>query len=106
MKHFLLFYEAAPDYLARRPQFRDAHLEKAWAAAGRGELVLGGALADPADGAVLLFRAESREVAEAFAKTDPYVVEGLVKSWRVREWTTVAGDAAATPVRPAQPASR
>ena len=51
MKHFLMFYEVADDYLARRGQFRDAHLKKAWESHARGELVLGGALADPIDGA-------------------------------------------------------
>jgi len=100
MKHFLLFYKTAPDYLERRAAFRQVHLEKAWAASARGELVLGGALTDPVDGAVLLFRAESREVVEAFAKTDPYVLNGLVASWDVREWTTVAGETASTPVKP------
>jgi uncharacterized protein len=100
MKHYLLFYEVGDDYLARRAEFRSAHLEKAWAAAERGELVLGGALANPVDGAVLLFRGESAAVAESFAKVDPYVAQGLVRKWRVREWTTVAGPTAATPVRP------
>jgi uncharacterized protein YciI len=100
MKHYLLFYEVGDDYLARRAEFRSAHLEKAWAAAERGELVLGGALANPVDGAVLLFRGESTAVAESFAKVDPYVTQGLVRKWRVREWTTVAGPTAATPVRP------
>ena len=100
MKHFLLFYDAAPDYSERREQFRSLHLSAAWAAAERGELVLGGALADPADGAVLLFQGDTPAVAETFARTDPYVVNGLVTAWRVREWRTVAGPAAATPVRP------
>ena len=100
MKHFLLFYDLSPDYLDRRSGFRAEHLGKAWAAAGRGELVLGGALADPADGAVLLFRSDTAAAAEAFAREDPYVMNGLVRSWRVREWTTVAGDLAAAPVRP------
>ncbi len=99
MKHFLLIYETADDYLQRRPDFRGAHLRLAWAAAERGELLLGGALADPVDGAMLLFAGETREVAEAFARADPYVTNGLIKSWRVREWTTVAGDLAANPVR-------
>lgn len=99
MKHFLLFYEAGPDYVARRPNFRDLHLQAAWAAHARGELILGGALADPVDGAVLLFKGSSREVAEGFARVDPYVVNGLVTRWWVREWTTVAGDEAATPIR-------
>ena len=102
MKHFLLFYEVTDDYVERRAALRDAHLEKAWAASADGSLVLGGALANPVDGAVLLFRGQTAEVAEAFAKADPYVVNGLVKRWYVREWNTVAGDAASTPVRPAR----
>ncbi|MGA2353163.1 MAG: YciI-like protein [Terriglobales bacterium] len=98
--HYLLFYEVADDYLARRAEFRDAHLEKAWRASERGELVLGGALQDPVDGAVLLFKGDSPEVAEKFARVDPYVTNGLVKRWHVREWKTVAGEDSATPVRP------
>ena len=100
MKHFLLFYEGAPDYLERRPQFRGAHLKHAWTAAERGELVVAGALADPVDGAVLIFQGEDASAAEAFAAADPYVVNGLVARWHVREWTTVVGALAATPVRP------
>jgi uncharacterized protein len=91
VKHFLLFYETAPDYLDRRPEFRGAHLAHAQAAVDRGELILGGALADPADRAVLLFLGESAEIARAFAAADPYVSNGLVTAWQVREWTTVVG---------------
>jgi uncharacterized protein YciI/heme-degrading monooxygenase HmoA len=102
--HYLLFYEVGEDYVARRAEYREAHLAKAWEASERGELVLGGALADPVDGAVLLFRSDSPRIAEEFAKTDPYVTSGLVKRWHVREWKTVAGDDAATPVRSKAPA--
>jgi uncharacterized protein YciI/heme-degrading monooxygenase HmoA len=98
--HYLLFYEVGEDYISRRAEFRDEHLEKAWKASARGELVLGGALANPVDGAVLLFRGDSPEVAEGFAKADPYVTSGAVKRWHVREWKTVAGEDAATPLRP------
>jgi len=98
--HYLLFYEAAEDYVSRRAEFRNEHLQKAWEASERGELVLAGALADPVDGAVLLFRGDSPEVAEKFARADPYVASGAVKRWHVREWTTVAGEGAATPIRP------
>ncbi|MFL9871833.1 YciI-like protein [Paraburkholderia megapolitana] len=97
--HYLMFYDLAADYLERRGDYRAAHLQLAWAAAERGELLLAGALADPVDGAVLLFSGESPAVAEAFAKADPYVREGLVTRWRVRPWTTVVGEQAATPVR-------
>jgi uncharacterized protein len=98
--HYLLFYDAAPGYLERRANFRAGHLEHAWEAKRRGELVLAGALADPVDGAVLLFQGDSPEVAGEFARKDPYVTNGLVASWRVREWTTVVGDEAVRPVRP------
>lgn len=98
--HYLLFYEVGEDYISRRAEFRDAHLEKAWQASERGELVLGGALANPIDGAVLLFKGDSPEVAERFARADPYVTSGAVKRWHVREWTTVAGEDSAIPVRP------
>ena len=94
-------YELAPDYLARRGEFRDDHLKLAWEAEQRGEILIAGALADPADTAVLLFSGDSPEVAERFARTDPYVTQGLVKSWRVRPWTTVVGKDASMPVRPA-----
>ena len=98
--HYLLLYDVVPDYAERRAALRDEHLGLAWAAAGRGELVLGGALSGPVDGAVLLFRGDSPRVAEEFAAADPYVRSGLVTSWRVRAWDTVVGDAAARPVRP------
>ena len=99
MKHFLLFYELTDDYATRRVAYRADHLGMAWAAADRGELILAGAFAEK-DGALLLFRGESPRVAEAFAEQDPYVLHGLVKRWRVREWTTVVGDGAADPTRP------
>ncbi|MCX7029092.1 MAG: YciI-like protein [Spirochaetes bacterium] len=98
--HYLLFYEVVPDYLTRRAEHRDEHLALAWKAQARGELVLGGALGDPVDGAVLLFQGDSPAAAERFARSDPYVTKGLVTSWRVKPWNTVVGDAAASPVRP------
>jgi uncharacterized protein YciI len=102
VKHFLLFYDLEADYLARRAEFRSVHLQKAWEASARGELLLAGALTDPVDRAVLLFKGDSPDVAERFAQADPYVANGLVRRWYVREWTTVVGDEAATPVRPGQ----
>jgi uncharacterized protein YciI len=93
--HHLLFYDVADDYLDRRAPFRPAHLAKLRDAFERGEMVLAGALADPVDGAVLVFR--DAAAAERFAATDPYVLNGAVKSWRVRNWNTVLGDGAIGP---------
>ena len=96
--HYLLFCDVVQDYAERRVQLRAAHLALARRAVERGELVLGGALGNPLDGAVLLFRGSSPNVAAAFAAADPYVTNGLVTRWRVREWTTVVGPDAANPV--------
>ena len=95
--HYLLFYDVVPDYVERRAAYREEHLALARAAHERGELVLGGALADPIDAAVLLFRGESPAAAEAFAQADPYVRHGLVKTWRIRKWLTVVGDGTQLP---------
>lgn len=94
--HFLLIYDLAPDYLERRGAFRAEHLKLAWEAKG---VLLGGALGEPADRALLLFEGDSAEEAKRFANADPYVRNGLVKRWEVRPWTTVVGKYAATPVR-------
>jgi uncharacterized protein len=98
--HYLLIYEVSSDYLERRAEFRNEHLALAWQAVERGELILGGALADPVDTSVLLFEGQSPEVAERFVAVDPYVKNGLVTRWRVRPWTTVVGKTATTPIRP------
>ena len=100
MNHYLLIYDLSDDYLARRAEFRGLHLKLAWAAHERGELVLGGAVSEPADRAILMFKGESIEVAQDFAKSDPYVTSGLIKSWTVRPWLTVVGAQAANPVKP------
>jgi uncharacterized protein len=97
--HYLLFYEFVPDYLERRAPLRAEHLRLAWAASDRGDAMLGGAFAEPADGAVLLFKCDSDATPKAFAAADPYVKAGLVKRWYVRPWTTVIGAGATTPIR-------
>jgi uncharacterized protein YciI len=89
--HFLLLYDLVDDYVERRAPLRDEHLGLASAAHERGELVLAGAFAEPADGAALAFRADDESVVRAFVDADPYVREGLVTSWRIRQWTVVIG---------------
>jgi len=98
--HYLLFYDVVDNYAERRTPFRKDHIAHAKAAAARGELVLAGALANPVDGTVLLFKGDSPAAAEAFAKADPYVTGGLVTKWRVREWSTVIGKDAQIPLPP------
>lgn len=97
--HWILRYTTAPDYLTRRGDWRDAHLALAWASVEAGALLLGGAVGDPPESALLLFTGEA--VARAFAEADPYVANGLVTHWEVQPWNTVVGEQAANPVRPA-----
>jgi len=103
--HLILEYALVDDYLERRAALRDEHLGLPRAAHERGDLLLAGALADPFDRALLIWTAP-REVVEQFVAADPYVRNGLVTRWRVRPWSTVVGEAAATPVRPAAPERR
>ncbi len=91
MAYFVLIYDLAPDYLDRRAPLREEHLGMARDAHARGELVRAGALADPADTALLVFRGDDGSAAERFAENDPYVRNGLVANWRVRPWTVVVG---------------
>ena len=89
--HYLLFYDVVDDYVTKRTPFRSEHIRLAREAEARGDIVLAGAFANPPDGSVFLFRGDAPAAAEAFAKNDPYVTNGLVTRWRVREWTTVVG---------------
>ncbi|MBL8522059.1 MAG: YciI family protein [Betaproteobacteria bacterium] len=98
--HYLLFYDVVTDYTTARTPYRKSHLLHAMAAHQRGEIILAGALTNPADGAVLVFQGDSPKVAEDFASADPYVLNGVVTSWRVREWNTVVGDNPALVVDP------
>ena len=91
MGYYALFYHVVEGFVERRLPFRQAHLAHARHAAERGELALGGALAEPADTALIVFRGDSPDAARAFAEKDPYVRNGLVQRWEVRLWNVVVG---------------
>jgi uncharacterized protein YciI len=90
VKHFVLMYELVSDYVTRRAPLRAAHLALAQASVERDELQLGGALVEEPLG-LLLFKAETAELVERFAAQDPYVVHGVVKAYRIREWAVAVG---------------
>jgi uncharacterized protein YciI len=89
--YYMLIYDVVDNFIERRVVFREEHLKLVYDARDRGVLVMAGALADPVDGAALVFHTDDRSVAERFAENDPYVKAGLVKSWRVRKWNLVVG---------------
>jgi uncharacterized protein len=97
MPYFVLQYDVVEDFVNKRTPLRPAHLKEVREAYGRGELVMAGALADPA-AALLIFRVADKSTVESFATNDPYVKEGLVRKWTVRPWTVVVGqDPSETP---------
>ena len=98
--HYALSYQLVDGFTEKRIPFRGSHLARVCEARDRGHLVMAGALIEPTDTALLIFRGEGPEVAEQFAETDPYVTGGLVKSWQVRKWMTVVGDGAVMPALP------
>ena len=89
MPYYLLTYHVVEDYATRRSPFREQHLRLAREAHERGEIVMGGALADPVDKALLVFRCEDPGIVEKFVRNDPYVQNGLVARWEIRPWTVV-----------------
>ncbi len=91
MKYFALIYYVVDSFVSRRTPFREEHLRLVRAANQRGELLLAGALGDPADRALLVFGTPDRSVAEDFARNDPYVTNGLVSRWEVQPWAVVIG---------------
>jgi uncharacterized protein YciI len=91
VNHWLLIYDLVDDYLERREPLRPEHLALAKSAHDRGELAMAGALADPYDMAVFVWKVDETEVINRFVAHDPYVRSGLVKSWRIRKWNVVIG---------------
>lgn len=93
MGYYALFYrEVVPEFVQKRTPFREEHLGLARTAHANGQLVLAGALADPPDGALLVFRAADATPVQEFVRKDPYVTNGLVKTWEIRPWTVVVGN--------------
>ncbi|HKL36829.1 MAG TPA: YciI-like protein [Salegentibacter sp.] len=91
MNYYILDYTTSENYLEERGKYRKEHLNHATEYFNEGYLILGGVI-DSANEAVLVFKADSKEIAEAFAQNDPYVKNGLIKSWSVKKWNVVIGN--------------
>lgn len=90
-KYFILTYTYVPDVLTKRVPIRPAHLQHAQQYVSDGKLLLGGAFTDPVDSSASVFKAETKEDVEKFVADDPYVKQGIVTQWKIREWSVVAG---------------
>jgi uncharacterized protein YciI len=91
VRHVVL-YASAPDVLSRAPAHFPAHKARLDEFHARGELLLVGTFGDPqAQGSMAIFT--TREAAEAFVADDPFVLNGVVRAWEIREWNEIYGQA-------------
>jgi len=82
---YVLFYESGDDVLEKAPLHFAAHSARGAEFHERGSLVAYGPFGDPqTEGSMAVFT--SREEAEAFAREDPFVLNGVVRGWEMREW--------------------
>ena len=91
VRYYILFYKTVGNYIERRAPFRDEHLSLVNYFLDSDRLVMAGALDDPPDSAVLVFRGDTPGAAEEFVSNDPYVKNGLITEWSVRPWNVVTG---------------
>lgn len=84
----VVFYESADNVLEKAPAHFPAHSERVDEFHARGTLLLTGTFADPqAQGSMAIFT--TREAAEEFIAGDPFVLNGVVKRFEIREWNEV-----------------
>ena len=85
---YVLFYDSDPDGITKAPLHFPAHFARLQEFHARGELLMVGAFSRPVEeGSMAIFA--TRDAAEAFAKDDPFVLNGVVKDWRIQEWNEV-----------------
>ena len=89
----ILFYAYVENIIEKRKPYREEHLALAQRFVADGKLILGGAYAEPADGAAIVFKFETKADVLFFVENDPYVKNGLVTQWHIREWNAVVGTA-------------
>ncbi len=83
-KYFLLNYKYVDNVVEKRAPLRSDHLSLAKKYKDNGKLLMGGAFADPIDGAAIVFQVYEKREVEEFVQNDPYVKGGIVTSWVVR----------------------
>jgi uncharacterized protein len=83
----VLLYRSAPDVMTKAPLHFPAHRQRVDAFHRRGELLAVGTWADPREGSMAVFR--TRAAAEEFARDDPFVKNGVVASYEIKDWDEV-----------------
>jgi uncharacterized protein YciI len=82
---YVLSYRAVPDFLPLARENGQAHRAHYRPFVERGDLLMIGPMAEPADGdAMAVFT--TRQAAEEFVAGDPFVVNNVVAEWSIRAW--------------------
>jgi uncharacterized protein len=80
---YVVMYESADGVREKAPLHFAAHVARWKEFRERGELEMIGTFSD-LSGSMAIFT--TREAAEEFAKGDPFVLHGVVRSWQIKEW--------------------
>ena len=85
---YVLLYESADDVLTHAPVHFGAHSARCDDFHARGTLLMVGTFSDPQrEGSMAIFA--TREAAEEFVRGDPFVINGVVRGYEIREWNEV-----------------
>ena len=88
-KYHVLMMDYVPDILEKRGPYRADHLGAAQKKKDEGKMVMAGALAEPVDTGMFVFKDSTPEEIEQYCKEDAYVKNGLVSGWTIRPWVVV-----------------
>ena len=88
---YILTYEYVEDYLEKRKPHRKDHFDHVSPYIKSGNLLLGGATANPADKGIIIYKGLTKDQIQDIVKNDPYYKAGIIKHFSIREWTVVVG---------------
>ena len=88
---YVVLYESAADVASRAPPPFAAHVARYQDFQARGLLLMIGTFANPQEeGSMAIFT--TRQAAEEFVAGDPFVLNGVVARWEIREWNEVLSE--------------
>jgi uncharacterized protein YciI len=89
--YLLLTLDYVEDILEKRDPYRAEHIAGAKAEEEAGKCVLAGALQNPTDKGVFVFKDCDEAYVKNFVESDAYYKAGLVPSYTIRPWMIVVG---------------
>jgi hypothetical protein len=85
---FVILGTDGPEGAAKRPLYRQAHLQRLEQWAQQGKVILAGPLADKT-GSLIVVEAESLEEVQTFSQGDPYMINGVFQEITVHPFMQI-----------------